>query len=822
MQAAAAGQLGVVKLLIDDLGVDRLKQDLRGANCLHYAAEGGSAKVVKWLVGDGRMDVGAVDTEGQTAMHYAARRVHSPVFDALRTLSSNCVNAKDYMGVSPLMRLAEASDDPRLVARFVKYGAAVDAVDEHGDTALMYAARKDHAQVCSQLVVTHKADTGLKNVAGKTALAIAEEHGGLSLSVLANEGLGADGRSSWKRDRKEVVRLDSKVLWEAGLPKRQKSMPQAGATKEVLSKTQDRQGEIPDGVSIDDFKRFEAMGREKRPSKCGLCHTCTHRSMKKACLLMRYFGDSKYTPRSGSGGKIKKRKRKDEGDQKGVSVNGSAAERAVTELDVEPLTEEQKHAERFFVAAEEGDVDTVRGMLRDGFDVNMADDTNEGTTALMYAAMNGQLVVVDELIVKRGADKNMTDVNGTTVLMCAAQEGYHKLIQLLCSKHDLEMELTDGGEENDMMETDKGGQPLKFRGHGMNPNVRNIDGDTALHFAAQHGHMKAVEALLSLGADPRLANNENETAQMAADKENHQSISRRLREANRHMKVVEEQFENGERENRSSNAGDVEAGQADAVAATPPNNLAPVWKPGEALSQPVFTHNPASMIDANNSGASPGALLGPVPKETSEPGQPVDLSITRTFTPENVREARMQTVSLDPQEKRFLRMIKLGKQDEARRLVKEAGVSVETCNKGGTTALMIVCLDGNEGMFQFLVEELHANPKAVDMSGMTVLMHATQEGFVDIAKKLVETHEADVNARTEDGDTALMYAAQGGHLDTVKMLLDHSADIDAEDNSGHTSLVLAAEGGHATVVAHLLERGAKIDPEWLVSLAKKA
>ena len=127
MQVAAEGRLDVVMALINELQVDRLRRDARGATCLHYAAQSGRAKVVKWLIGDGEMEIGGVDAEGQTAMHYAASGAHSSVMDALRSMSSKIVNTKDNRGVTPLMRLVEASDDPRLLDRFVKYGAVVNA-----------------------------------------------------------------------------------------------------------------------------------------------------------------------------------------------------------------------------------------------------------------------------------------------------------------------------------------------------------------------------------------------------------------------------------------------------------------------------------------------------------------------------------------------------------------------------------------------------------------------------------------------------------------------------------------------------------------------
>ena len=110
---------------------------------MHYAAENGRVKVVNWLVEDGGMQISAVDAQGQTAMHYAAKGAHSSALEALRSLSSKIVNCKDNRGVTPLMLLVEASDDPRLLDRFVRYGAAVNAVDEEGETAVASSFHED-------------------------------------------------------------------------------------------------------------------------------------------------------------------------------------------------------------------------------------------------------------------------------------------------------------------------------------------------------------------------------------------------------------------------------------------------------------------------------------------------------------------------------------------------------------------------------------------------------------------------------------------------------------------------------------------------------
>jgi ankyrin repeat protein len=61
-----------------------------------------------------------------------------------------------------------ASWDPGAVAVLLKNGAAVDAQDRSGRTALMYAAEKGQLE-SARALLAHKADARLKDRKGKTA-----------------------------------------------------------------------------------------------------------------------------------------------------------------------------------------------------------------------------------------------------------------------------------------------------------------------------------------------------------------------------------------------------------------------------------------------------------------------------------------------------------------------------------------------------------------------------------------------------------------------------------------------------------------------------
>ncbi len=61
---------------------------------------------------------------------------------------------------------------------------------------------------------------------------------------------------------------------------------------------------------------------------------------------------------------------------------------------------------------------------------------------------------------------------------------------------------------------------------GLDPDVRDRRGRTALHLAAANGKGKAVQALLAAGADRGLKDNDGFTAEKIAKKKGHDLLAR--------------------------------------------------------------------------------------------------------------------------------------------------------------------------------------------------------------------------------------------------------------------------------------------------------
>lgn len=98
---------------------------------------------------------------------------------------------------------------------------------------------------------------------------------------------------------------------------------------------------------------------------------------------------------------------------------------------------------------------------------------NDGQTALFYAT-SYNLVCYDETIdylIEHGANINEVDNNGNTALLQIAHE-----------------EIEGDGTHLDLID------------RGIDVNIRNNDGQSALSIAIQHGHQKLIATLLEAGA----------------------------------------------------------------------------------------------------------------------------------------------------------------------------------------------------------------------------------------------------------------------------------------------------------------------------------
>ena len=123
-------------------------------------------------------------------------------------------------------------------------------------------------------------------------------------------------------------------------------------------------------------------------------------------------------------------------------------------------------------AAERGDTEALRTLLKDGADVNATQ--GDGMTALHWTALNGDLKTMNVLMYAGAAIDPLTRVGRYTPLHLASSRGHAAIVARLL---------------------DAGAAPRAVTATGVQP----------IHFAAESGSVDAVKALLDKGADINVA-----------------------------------------------------------------------------------------------------------------------------------------------------------------------------------------------------------------------------------------------------------------------------------------------------------------------------
>jgi ankyrin repeat domain-containing protein 17 len=162
------------------------------------------------------------------------------------------------------------------------------------------------------------------------------------------------------------------------------------------------------------------------------------------------------------------------------------------------------------LAASGGYVNIIKLLLTHGAEINSRTGSKLGISPLMLAAMNGHTAAV-RLLLDMGSDINaQIETNRNTALTLACFQGRNEVVSLLLDrKANVEHRAKTG--LTPLMEAASGGyievgRVLLDKGADVNAAPVPSSRDTALTIAADKGHLKFVELLLSRGASVEVKN----------------------------------------------------------------------------------------------------------------------------------------------------------------------------------------------------------------------------------------------------------------------------------------------------------------------------
>lgn len=334
---------------------------------------------------------------------------------------------------------------------------------------------------------------------------------------------------------------------------------------------------------------------------------------------------------------------------------------------------------------------------------------------------------------------------------------------------------------------------------GVNANVADEEGVSAIAWAAFSGDAEVIRMLLDSGANVRTTQGLADQALLIYSFEGlKKSQNYEAKRVEEHSQMVSLLLSAGAAINVKSE-----------LRGTVLNNL---------IDHAPYLGQPPHSIDINvvklviDSGADVNAADSQGNTPLMLAGEKESVPIIRMLLAANARK------TINAQDNRgntaLIRSIKYsGSSAEVVNHLIRYGANLNVANNEGHTALMIAGWRKSTTQAKTLIEE-KASINLKDKKGMTALMYACQGFSTDVCALLVQAG-ARINDRDDKGWTALMYASPRYYNDSgsevVKFLIGVGADVNAVGNEGETALILAARHHDESAIAYLLKAGADIN-----------
>ena len=700
-----------------EVEADVNKKDDNGTTPLMFAAKSGYDKVANKLI-DAAAKLDTEDSQGKTALMFAALKDQENVAKILIEKGAY-VNRTDEFGQTVLYFAAKFGHID-IVHLLIKASDDIDAQDEWGDTSLMLAAKFGHLDVVNALLDAG-ASVNAQNQEGMTCLMNAAEKGYDNIvKVLTAAGSDVSKKSFVGNTALNYAAEAEKIDVVKVLTK-------------VRSKTGDQNGSISLMAAIE--KDHMAMVKAVIDGGIDLNKRFTSED------TVLHFAAGTGHP-----------------DAANMLINAGAALDALNEEKNTPL----------MMALKNRHFDTVNRLIDKGADVN--NSNIKGETTLHCAAGTGHVDTV-QILIEADVELDAQDREGLTPLMIALQND--------CPNNAKTEDVRENNEHDEKKNYKEVANLLIEKGADI--NKKNMNGETALHFAAKTGHIdimkKLVDALkkkqinkqIEAKAEMDAQNKTGWTPLMIAVKYGHNGIAEVL-------------LNEGVDLNRKNKFGETalyhasDSGNLDAT-----KKLLGADAKADTLNKDGWT---PLMISLKNRHINIANIL--------------------------IRKLRQKSIKIKNKfgETALHFAVTIGDKDIVRTLI-GAGAPLNTQTKNGWTPLMIALKYRHTNIMTVLIE------KGVDLNQTTnkketALHHATDVGDIVATRELIAAR-AEIYTQDENGNTPLMIAAEKGYANISETLISETRKrklasvVEKQNKLGEKALHLAAKIGPINVIEKLTE-----------------
>ena len=795
--AAFCGQLKAVEVLLQfDAG--RKAMEITHGECgsvLHQAVQGGHKEVALLLLSKG-CPITIVNNRGEGVLHVAAAFGHTELLEMFAELGLD-VTAANKIGYTPL-HVAVSVGHLKSVQSLLKLGGrkSMIAISEQRGTPIHQAVVEGHFEIV-RCLLAEGCPLDIQSTSGASLLHAAASYAqdGM-IKMLVELGLDANIVDSYGRTPMHSAAYSGETTSVRALLKMggRRSLTEVAGLEGTPLHVAAGKGNLEVVLCLlDEGCPIDVVNSDGS----SVLHIAAHSGNCDLISLLAKRGLDVNTPdknnytalhAAAESGHIR-------GIQTLLGFGGKKSFGIVA----------KNHGTPLHVVASKGHKDIVVFLLCEGCPLDLLDDS--GASALHKAALHGHTDVI-KLLVQAGMDANMADASGWTPLHSAALGGKIESVRILLH--------LGGGASMFRMAGDAGTPlyPAVGRGHKevalellragcpfyvtkdlstalhtaarfgqielielfamhlkVNVNEANIQGWTPLHFAARHGQLQAVCALLHAGGRKSMRK-----VAGADGTPLHQAI------LHRHDNVVSFFLKENCPIDIVSHKGDT--------------MLHFAAMSGHSEFVKLFVKLGLNVNTLNKEGCTPlhaGALSS-------------EISVVRTLLELGGRKS-LNTASAKAGTPLHQAAF-TGNKDLVLYLLEEGCLLDEEMEVYNFSVLHGAAKIGQCDLMEMFVQ-LGINPNVANSDGWTPLHAACNSGQIESVRKLFELggkKSLTAVAKGERG-TPLHQAVLGGYKELVWLLLDEGCPIDVEDDEGYNVLQTAALTGHIELIEFFAASG---------------
>ncbi|KAF8770210.1 Ankyrin-3 like protein [Argiope bruennichi] len=406
------------------------------------------------------------------------------------------------------------------------------------------------------------------------------------------------------------------------------------------------------------------------------------------------------------------------------------------------------------LAVDNGDVETIALLLQHGAEVDAM--YLHGFTPLHFAAGYGRLAA-SKLLMQAGAIASLRTGDGSTPLDIAAECGHCELVEELLNGADISSKI-----QALRTAAFKGNLKLVELIFNSGMDIKFLHDSSALHLAAEEGHVDTVKFLLLKGADINSQDCNGDTALHLSSPKGHKEVVHLLIQMKADILI----------KNKSGTF------PLEIIIKTGMTNFL-------IKEEVVFDFSYGNDISPFHYGAFYGDV--DFVNYCIQKGCYVDIRTESGST--------------------ALHMATLGGRAEVIKFLLDKGSDINALDQKGCTALKHAVNSNNRKVFELLIK---SGAILIDAQERSLFLSAVTQGHEDIVDYFLSKNPDVVAADPQNGDYPLHTAVYFGHVTIVKKLLEkcNKDELNILDKNFHPPLLIATEKDHCEIAQLLLSKGA--------------